>query len=182
MSFKIRMRMKRLLLAPLVLGIAIPIQAEETCTFVSQYQPDVTIEVGTKHVSGATGYIRYKGSPVLNFSTGIQNGYGGQSFVITPIRNSPTDKYEKIVSGQVVTVVGDQVGIKGTPESKRKKGQQKLFFPSFGLNYYYSLSTDVNEPASRFNPSKETIDILKAAEGFWIPSEICEKYVYYGWN
>ena len=175
--------MKCLLLAPLVLGIAPPIQAEETCTFVSQYQPDVTIEVATKHFSGATGYIRYKGSPVLNFSTGIQNGYGGQSFVITPIRNSPTDKYEKIVSGQVVTVVGDQVGIKGTPENKRKRGQNKLFFPEFGLHYYYSLAGDETKPDGRFGGrTNEMTSILRAAEGFWIPSKICEKYVYYGWN
>ena len=170
-----------LLLTPLILAISSPIQAEETCTFASQYQPDVAIEVSTKYPM-TSGFIKHKDSAVFNFSTGVPNGYGGQYFSISTIPNSSTDERETIVSGHAVTVVGDQAGMKGTPESKRKKGQQKLFFPSFGLNYYYSLSPDVNEPASRFNPTQETIAILKAAEGFWIPSKTCEKYVYYGWN
>ena len=170
-----------LLVVPLTLEISSPIQAEETCTFASQYQPDVAIEVSTKYPM-TSGFIKHKDSAVFNFSTGVPNGYGGQYFSISTIPNSSTDERETIVSGHAVTVVGDQAGIKGTPENKRKKGQQKLFFPSFGLNYYYSLSPDVNEPASRFNPTQETIAILKAAEGFWIPSKTCEKYVYYGWN
>ena len=170
-----------LLLTPLILGISSPTKAEETCTFMSQYQPDVTIQVSTKYPI-TSGYIKYKDSAVFNFSTGVQNGYGGQYFTISTIPNSSIEEGETLVSGHAVTIVGDQAGRKGTPKKERKKGQKKLFFPSFGLNYYYSLSPDVNEPASRFNPTKETIAILKAAEGFWIPSKICEQYVYYGWN
>tara|TARA_Y100001968_G_scaffold38273_1_gene29237 strand:+ start:65 stop:586 length:522 start_codon:yes stop_codon:yes gene_type:complete len=173
--------MKYLLIAPLILGLTAPVQAKDTCTFTSQYQPEVTIELNAKHGSGAMGLMKYRGSPVFYFSTGVQNGYGGQSFSISTIPNSSTNKRETIVSGQAVTVVGDQASSKGTPENKRKKGQKKLFFPKFGLNYYYSLSPDVNEPDSRFNLTKKSIAILKAAEGFWIPSKKCEKYVYYAW-
>ena len=175
------MIMHRLLFLLLFLRFSSPVQAKDTCTFTSQYQPEVNIELNAKHGSGAMGLMKYRSSPVFYFSTGVQNGYGGQSFSISTIPNSSTDKRETIVSGQAVTVVGDQASSKGTPENKRKKGQKKLFFPRFGLNYYYSLSTDVNKPASRFNPTKETIAILKAAEGFWIPSKKCEKYVYYAW-
>ena len=172
--------MRRLFLIPLLLGFASSVQAKDTCTFTSQYQPEVTIEVSTKYPM-TSGYIKYKVSPVFNFSTGVQNGYGGQYFSISTIPNSSTDQRETIVSGHAVTVVGDQASSKGTPENKRKKGQKKLFFPKFGLNYYYSLSPDVNEPDSRFNLTKESIAILKAAEGFWIPSKLCEQYVYYAW-
>ena len=108
-----------LLLAPLILGIVSPIQAEETCTFLSQYQPDVTIEVSTKYPM-TSGFIKYKDSAVFNFSTGVQNGYGGQSFSISTIPNSSTNKRETIVSGLAVTVVGDQASSKGTLENKRK--------------------------------------------------------------
>ena len=37
--------MKRLLLAPLLLGLIPPANAVETCNFVSEYYPDVTIEI-----------------------------------------------------------------------------------------------------------------------------------------
>ena len=168
------------LVASLTLAISSPIQAEEMCTFMSQYQPDVTIEVSTKYAM-TSGFIKYKDSAVFNYLTGVSNGYGGQSFSISTIPNSSTDERETIVSGHAVTVVGDQASSKGTPENKRKKGQKKLFFPKFGLNYYYSLSPDVNEPDSRFDLTQESIAILKAAEGFWIPSKKCEKYVYYAW-
>ena len=175
--------MKNLLLLPLILGLSAPIKAEETCMFVSQYQPDLTIEVGTKHGSGTRGKIKYKGSPIFNFSTGIQNGYGGQFFSIRTISNSSTQKGEKIVSGHVVTIVGEQVGKKGTPENIRSRGQNKLFFPNFGLNYYYSLAEDGTKLDGRFEGrTKKITTILRAAEGFWIPSEICKKYVFYGWN
>ena len=175
--------MKILRFAPLILGLTAPVKAEETCMFLSQYQPDVTIEVGTKLVSGTNGKMKYKGSPIFNFSTGIQNGYGGQYFSISSISKPSTKKEEKIVSGNVVTIVGDQVGKKGTPENRRKRGQQKLFFPNFGLNYYYSLAGDGTKPDGRFEGrTKKITTILRAAEGFWIPSEICKKYVFYGWN
>jgi len=175
--------MKILRFAPLILGLTAPVKAEETCMFLSQYQPDVTIEVGTKLVSGTNGKMKYKGSPIFNFFTGIQNGYGGQYFSISSISKPSTKKEEKIVSGNVVTIVGDQVGKKGTPENRRKRGQQKLFFPNFGLNYYYSLAGDGTKPDGRFEGrTKKITTILRAAEGFWIPSEICKKYVFYGWN
>ena len=175
--------MKILRFAPLIFGLAAPIKAEETCMFVSQYQPDVTIEVGTKHGLATRGKIKYKGSPIFNFSTGIQNGYGGQFFSIRAISNSSTEKEDKIVSGNVVTIVGDQVGAKGTPKNKRQRGQNKLFFPNFGLNYYYSLVGDGTKPNGGFEGrTKKITTILRAAEGFWIPSEICKKYVFYGWN
>ncbi len=171
------------LLAALALPTAAPIKAEETCMFVSQYQPDVTIEVGTKHGSVTRGKIKYKGSPIFNFSTGIHNGYGGQFFSIRTISNSSAEKEEKIVSGNVVTIVGDQVGAKGTPKKKRQRGQNKLFFPNFGLNYYYSLAGDGTKLDGRFDGRTNKITtILRAAEGFWIPSEICKKYVFFGWN
>ena len=85
-----------------------------------------------------------------------------------------------IAKGEVVTVVGDQPGRKGIPIEKRKKGQMKLFFPGFGTGYFYSL--DVTEAGGRFGSrSKQKTAVLKAAEGFWIPSKKCEKYVYYAW-
>ena len=145
--------------------------------FVSQFQSDVTIEVSTKYVSGTDGLIKYKGSPIFGFGTSLLNGYGGQHFVIGPIPNSPTEEEEKLVSGAVVTIVGDQAGTKGTPENKRNRGQNKLFLPNFGRNYYYSVFTDRDR--GPFTEKEKTI--LRAAEGFWIPSEICKKYVYYGW-
>ena len=169
--------MRRLLLAPLILTFLSSVKAEETCMFVSQYQPDLTIEVSTKNVSGTVGLIKYKSSPIFKFGTNILNGYGGQYFVISPIPNSPTKEEEKLVTGTVVTIVGNQAGTKGTPENKRNRGQNKLFLPNFGRNYYYSVFTDRDR--GPFTEKEKTI--LRAAEGFWIPSEICKKYVYHGW-
>ena len=169
--------MRRLLLAPLILTFLSSVKAEETCMFVSQYQPDLTIEVSTKNVSGTVGLIKYKSSPIFKFGTNILNGYGGQYFVISPIPNSPTKEEEKLVTGTVVTIVGNQAGTKGTPENKRNRGQNKLFLPNFGRNYYYSVFTDRDR--GPFTEKEKTI--LRAAEGFWIPSEICKKFVYYSW-
>ena len=175
--------MRRYIFATLLFSVFLPAQAYETCIFISQYEPDVTIEVGTKYISDTKGYLKYKGSPVFSFLTGIRDGYGGQYFSISSISKPSTKKEEKIVSGNVVTIVGDQVGKKGTPENRRKRGQQKLFFPNFGLNYYYSLAGDGTKPDGRFEGrTKKITTILRAAEGFWIPSEICKKYVFYGWN
>ena len=166
--------MRRLLLAPLIFTFLSPVKAEETCMFVSQFQPDVTIEVSTKYVSGTDGLIKYKGSPIFGFGTSLLNGQVG---CYSSYSNSPTEEEEKLVSGSIITIMGDQAGTKGTPENKRNRGQNKLFLPNFGRNYYYSVFTDRDR--GPFTEKEKTI--LRAAEGFWIPSEICKKYVYHGW-
>ena len=173
--------MRRYLLASLLISFLAPVRADENCFFISQYEPDVTIEVSTIATSSTKGYINYKGSPVFQFSTGIRNGYVGQYFSIGSISNSLTDQPEILVSGSVITVVGDQSGT-GTPIKERKQGLNKVFFPNFGLNYYYSLTEDANR--SYFGDKSRTRkinSILMAAEGFWIPSEVCKKYVPYSW-
>ena len=38
-------RMKRLLFVPLILSLIPSVNARETCNFVSEYYPDVTIEI-----------------------------------------------------------------------------------------------------------------------------------------
>ena len=92
------------------------------------------------------------------------------------------NKKKMIVSAHVVTIVGDQAGTKGTPKNKRKRGQEKLFLPSFAQNYYSLFTTNGSKPDDRFEGRTERMTtILRAAEGFWIPSEICKKYVYYSW-
>ena len=173
--------MRRYILAPLLFSVFSPAQAYETCIFISQYEPDVTIEVGTKYITETKGYLKYKGSPVFSFLTGIRNGYGGQYFSISTIPNSVTDKEESIVSGSVITIIGDQSGT-GTPKEKRKPGLNKIFFPNFGLNFWYSIDGDKKSKNHRFEGRKDKIySLLNAAEGFWIPSEVCKKYVPYGW-
>ncbi len=175
--------MKNLLLAPLLFGLAPQVNAVDTCMFVSQYQPDITIEISTKYLSYGSGFMKYRGTSLFVFETGVMNGYDGQYFSIGTVPKSNTDQNEKVVSGAVVTVVGDQMGVKGTPENKRNKGTSKLFFPNFGLNYYYSLAGYGAKPDSQYEGKTEKINtILRAAEGFWIPSEICKKYVYFGWD
>ena len=175
--------MKRLLI-PLLATLALPtaVKADETCLFVSQYQPDLTIELSTKNTFSSTGFMKYKENPLFVFETGLSKGYGGQFFSIRTIPNSSTDKEETIVSAHVVTIVGDQAGTKGTPKNKRKRGQEKLFLPSFAQNYYSLFTTNGSKPDDRFEGRTERMTtILRAAEGFWIPSEICKKYVYYSW-
>ena len=173
--------MRRYIFAPLLCTVLLPAQADETCIFISQYEPDVTIEVGTKYISETKGYLKYKGSPVFSFLTGIRNGYRGQYFSISTIPNSVTDKEESIVSGSVITIIGDQSGT-GTPKDKRKPGLNKIFFPNFGLNFWYSIDGDKKSKDHRFEGRKDKINsLLNAAEGFWIPSEVCKKYVPYGW-
>ena len=124
--------MNRLLFAPLILALSSPVLATETCTFTSQYEPEVTIHVSTQYLDSAMGFMKYKGDPIFAFSTNIRNGYGRQHFTISNIRKSPTEKVVKIVNGTTVTIVGDQASSRGTPKNKRKKGQRKLFFPNFG--------------------------------------------------
>ena len=173
--------MNRYLLTPLLVTFLSPVQADQTCMFVSQYEPDLIIEVSTKNSSSTSGYINYKGTPVFRFLTGMRNRYRGQYFSIGTISKSVNDKEEKIVSGSVITIIGDQSGT-GTPPDERKPGLKKVFFPNFGLNYYYSLSDDgIKLDSHSKSMSNKINSILRAAEGFWIPSEICKKYVPYGW-
>ena len=173
--------MSRYLLTPLILFFLQPVQANETCLFVSQYEPDLMIEVSTKDLLQTSGYMNYKGSPIFRFSTGIRNGYGGQYFSISNISDSLPSQDKNLVYGSVITIIGDQSAM-GTPKSKRKQGLTKVFFPNFGLNYYYSLASDGNTEEGRFEGRTKKINsILSAAEGFWIPSEVCKKYVPYGW-
>ena len=175
--------MKRFLFT-LLAALALPTDssAKDTCLFVSQYQPELTIEIGTKNLTFARGLMKYRNAPLFNFETGLSTGYGGQYFSIGTIPNSSIDKEEKIVSGHVVTIIGNQVGTKGTPKNKRRRGQEKLFFPSFAQSYYSSLTSDRTKEDGRFEGRKEkTTTVLRAAEGFWIPSEICKKFVYYSW-
>ena len=173
--------MRKYLLTPLLFTFLLPVQAEETCMFVSQHEPDLTIEVGTKDTSNTKGYIKYRGSRVFQFSSGIRSGYGGQYFSIDTIPTSSTDKKENVVSGSVITLVGDQSGT-GTPKGKRKPGLNKIFLPNFGLNYWYSIGGNAEKINGNFeNKANKISSIIRAAEGFWIPSEICKKYVPYGW-
>ena len=173
--------MRRYLLASLIFSFFSPIKADETCLFLSQYEPDLIIEVSTQDVSRTEGYIKYKDSPVFRFSTGIRNEYGGQYFSIDTISNSFAYKEQNIVSGSVLTIIGDQSGT-GTPKEERKQGLNKVFFPNFGLNFYYSLADQRTRLDGSFKGKTKKINsILNAAEGFWIPSEICKKYVPYGW-
>ena len=96
--------------------------------FVSQYQPDVTIEVGTKLVSGTNGKMKYKGSPIFDCSTGIQNGYGGQYFSIRSISNSSTEKEEKIVSGMLSQLLETKLVKKERQRLKEREVNKNCFF------------------------------------------------------
>ena len=173
--------MRRYLLAHLLFASLLPVQADETCMFISQYEPDLTIEVSTKDISQTKGNLKYKGSPVFRFSTGIRNGYGGQYFFIDTFSKSMNEKEENIVSGSVITIIGDQSGT-GTPIEKRKPGLKKIFFPNFGLNFWYSIYGDKKSKDHSLLANTGKINsIFNAAEGFWIPSELCKKYVPFGW-
>ena len=170
--------MRRYLLGHLLFTLLLPVQANETCMLISQYEPDLTFEVGTKGDLETKGYLKYKGYPVFRFSIGLRNGYSGQYFSIDTISNAFTDKEENIVFGSVITVIGDQSGT-GTPKNKRKPGLTKLFFPNFGLNYWYSINGEKNRKDE--GKTDKVNSIFRAAEGFWLPSEICKKYVPYSW-
>ena len=187
--------MKRLLL-PLLAALAFPtvVSAEDNCMFVSQYEPDVTIEVSTENITFTRGLIKYKGSPLFLFETGLRNGYyepGSQYYAVKTIPKTKKDKVKEISWGEVVTIVGDQPSRKGTPKDKRKRGPLKLFFPRFSEGYYYylvNIEVKIEKEGrmfytdGRFGGRTEKMNsILNASEGFWLPSEICKKYVYYGW-
>ena len=175
--------MKILLVAPLLIGTIQPISAKETCSFKSEYYPEVTIQViNGEYNSVGRGTINYKDKPVLNFETGISNGYGGQYFYIYKIKKDPSEKQVSIASGPVVNIIGTQTG-RGTPKEYQKKGRDKIMFPRFGVGYYYSLSTNDSKTDGRFGGrTTEMNKILGAAEGFFIPSKRCERFIYYGWD
>ena len=67
--------MKRLLLAPLLLGFFSPVMGKETCIFQSEYSPNVKIELNTKYLSIAKGFVKHKDEKVLTFETGQSNGF-----------------------------------------------------------------------------------------------------------
>ena len=72
--------MKRLLLAPLLLGFISPVMAKEICTLTSEVEPDVTITLKYTGSAGGIGTLNYKNKPSLGFYVGIWNGYGGQYY------------------------------------------------------------------------------------------------------
>ena len=176
--------MKRLLLASLLLGLIPSVNAKETCNFVSEYYPDVTIEIHKGEFNSVgRGEILFKEKPVLDFETGISNGYGGQYYVIRKINESPTENRATIAYGPVVSIVGDQLS-RGTPKKYQKRNKdQKIMFPRFGVGYYYSLTNNhTKDEYGRFNLSPEMKTILGSSEGFFLPSKECERFIYYGWD
>ena len=176
--------MKRLLLAPLLLGLIHSANAANTCKFVSEYYPDVTIEIkNQKEIISGFGKIKFKNKPMLGFSTGLSNGYGGQYFVIRNLEKDAEGNTESVAYGKVVSMVGDQI-TRGTPTDKQKPGRVKMMFPNLGTGYYYSLS-NFNEPEKdgRFaGRTKAMTALLRASEGFFIPDKVCERFVYFKWN
>ena len=97
--------MKRLLLAPFLLGLIAPVNAADTCNFVSEYYQDVTIEIDNDEKKfGGFGVIKYKDKPMLDFATGLSNGYGGQYYVIRKLAKDIAyeDDKKSIASGKVV--------------------------------------------------------------------------------
>ena len=176
--------MKYLLFGSLLLGLIPSASASDTCNFVSEYYPDVTIEViNGEYNSVGRGTIKYKDKPVLDFETGISNGYGGQYYVFRKINESPTEKRETIAYGPVVSIVGNQLS-RGTPKKFQKKNKdEKIMFPRFGVGYYYSLTNNhKKDEYGRFNLSPEMKTILDSSEGFFLPSKECERFIYYGWD
>ena len=175
--------MKRLLLAPLLLGLIPSANAAGTCEFVSEYYPDVTIEIeNQKETTSGFGKIKFKNKPMLDFSTGLSNGYGDQYFVIRNLKNDAEGNTESVAFGKVVSMVVDQI-TRGTPTDKQKSGRLKMMFPNLGTWYYYSLS-NFNEPEKDGRiawRTKAMTAILRASEGFFIPDKVCEKYVYFKW-
>ena len=177
--------MKRLLV-PLLALIALPtaVNAKETCNFVSEYYPDVTIEVKNQRAGGyGFGKLKHKNKQILDFSTGLSNGYGGQYFSFRTLEKNPEGNTESVAWGKVVSMVGDQVS-RGTPKDKQKSGGLKMMFPNLGTGYYYSLS-NISEPEKdgRFAGRTKAIDaVLGASEGFFIPDKECEKFIFYKWD
>ena len=177
--------MKHLLLATIFLGLIPSANATDTCNFVSEYYPDVVIEIENDEKKfGGFGIIKYKDEPMLDFATGLSNGYGGQYYVIRKLAKNIAyeDDKKSIASGKVVGMIGTQT--RTTPLDKRKSGEKRIMFPNFGTGYYYSLSNYFEpEKDGRFaGRTKAMSSILGASEGFFIPDKICERFIFYGWD
>ena len=177
--------MKHLLLATIFLGLIPSANATDTCNFVSEYYPDVVIEIENDEKKfGGFGIIKYKDEPMLDFATGLSNGYGGQYYVIRKLAKDIAyeDDKKSIASGKVVGMIGTQT--RTTPIDKRKSGEKRIMFPNFGTSYYYSLSNYFEpEKDGRFaGRTKAMSAILGASEGFFIPDKICERFIFYGWD
>ena len=177
--------MKRLALFSLLLGLIPSVNAAGTCEFVSEYYPDVTIEIENQKDVYTSGFgkIKYKNKPMLNFSTGLSNGYGGQYFVVRDLEKDLKGHEQSVAHGKVVSMVGNQI-TRGTPPDKYKSGRLRMMFPNLGTGYYYSLS-NFNEPEKdgRFaGRTKGMTAVLRASEGFFIPDKVCEKFVYFKWD
>ena len=174
--------MKILLFVFLLLGLVPSANAADTCNFVSEYYPEVIIEIDNHKSRSGFGKIKYKNKPMLKFSTGLSNGYGSQYYVVSDLDKDIKGHEQSIVSGQVVSMIGDQV-TRSTPEAKQKPGKFKMMFPNLGSGYYYSLS-NFSEPEKdgRFaGRTRAMTSVLRASEGFFIPDKVCEKYIYYKW-
>ena len=177
--------MKHLLLATIFLGLIPSANATDTCNFVSEYYPDVVIEIENDEKKfGGFGIIKYKNEPMLDFATGLSNGYGGQYYVIRKLAKNIAieDDKKSIASGKVVGMIGTQT--RTTPLDKRKSGEKRIMFPNFGTGYYYSLSNYFEpEKDGRFaGRTKAMSAILGASEGFFIPDKVCERFIFYGWD
>ena len=177
--------MKHLLLATIFLGLIPSANATDTCNFVSEYYPDVVIEIENDEKKfGGFGIIKYKDEPMLDFATGLSNGYGGQYYIIRKFAKNIEyeDDKKSIASGKVVGMIGTQT--RTTPLDKRQSGQKRIMFPNFGTGYYYSLSNYFEpEKDGRFaGRTKAMSAILGASEGFFIPDKICERFIFYGWD
>ena len=91
----------RKLLVTLLATIALPtvVNAKETCNFVSEYYPDVTIEVDNikGYFVNGFGNLKYKNKPMMRFHTGISNGYGGQYFHFYKLEKDSEGKVREIL-------------------------------------------------------------------------------------
>ena len=147
--------MKRLLLAPLLLGFISPVMAKEICTLTSEVEPDVTITLKYTGSAGGIGTLNYKKKPSLGFYVGIWNGYGGQYY--TAMSYSPellneektyqerTKNTEEIRTGHFMNFVGNQLG-RATSIEERKPGKLRALMPSLSQGYYSVSYTHLTLP------------------------------------
>ena len=187
--------MKRFLLTSFLLGLIPSANAADTCSFVSEYYPDVTIEViNGEYNSVGRGTINYKDKPVLNFETGISNGYGTQYYQLKTYSAEASYQYsglpyavrtkdtELISNGRFVNFVGNKLA-RSTTRQERRKGTMKALMPTLPSDYYYSLTNNHKKGEyGRFNLSPKMKAILNASEGFFVDSGGCRKYFKYGWD
>ena len=183
--------MKRLLLAPLLLGFISPVMAKEICNLTSEVEPDVTITLKYTGSAGGIGTLNYKNKPSLGFYVGIWNGYGGQYY--NAMSYSPellneektyqerTKNTEKIRTGHFMNFVGNQLG-RATLKEERKPGKLRALMPSLSQGYYYSIPFTEKGQYGRQKLSKEMKTIIDATEGFFVNSGGCRKFFPYGWD